>query len=571
MKNREWSVVPVGDSAVLVVCGNEIGDASFQAVTLALTRLRDHSAELPVTEWVPSYTTVLGRIDGRKWSATEVARQVSSTLQSELDDESKSDGQLNVQGEQRVVEIPVVYGGEYGPDLEHIAVSRGMTGNEFVRRHASAVYRVYLIGFVPGFPYLGGLPPELETPRRREPRARVPAGSVGIGGKQTGIYPADTPGGWQLIGRTPLKLFDLGREEVSLLNTGDFVRFLPISEAEYLELSSEHQARHTTSAICSRRPERPDAGLTVVKPGIHTTVQDLGRTGRAAQGVSRAGAMDAFAATAANLIVGNQASDALFESTFTGPELAFHEETTICVTGAPCNPSLNGNPVPMWTAVPVPKGSRLACGGITSGCRVYIAVAGGLVVDRILGSFSTDVGQGFGGYGGRALKAGDWMRIGPARFSPNRLKGRGLPMRFRPEYPTEATVGFIPSQTPSRVSHQVLNQLVAETWTVSPQSNRMGIRFIGPALAPGASQSVISEPVVPGTIQCPPGGTPIVLMAEAQTVGGYPTAGVVCTADLSTLAQAPPASRIRFIPIDEAAARQKLAWQNDLLRWLAWV
>jgi KipI family sensor histidine kinase inhibitor len=567
MKNSQWYVVPVGDSAVLIVCGNEIGDAAFYAVTRVLARLNRSAVLLPVREWVPSYTTVLGHLDGHKWSATEVAKRVASVL----GDEDAGDAESRLSAEHRLVEIPVVYGGEYGPDLETIALSRGMTAREFAARHASVTYRVHLIGFVPGFPYMGGLPPELETPRRSEPRVRVPAGSVGIGGKQTGIYPAETPGGWQIIGRTPLRLFDLGRAEISLLKAGDCVHFVPISEAEYLELSSEHKSPQTTPTGFPRRPEHPDAGLTVVKPGLLTTVQDLGRTGVAAYGVSRAGVMDVFAATAANLLVGNQERDALFECTLTGLELVFHEETTICVTGAPCNPRVDGYAIPMWTAVPMPKGSRLVCGAMTSGCRVYIAVAGGLEVEKVLGSYSTDVGQGFGGYCGRALKAGDWIGIGPARFSAERLKGRGLPVRFRPVYPPEATVGFIPSQTPSRVSTEVLEQLVDETWTVSPQSNRMGIRLSGPSLAMNASRNVISEPVVPGTIQCPPGGSPIVLMSEAQTVGGYPTAGVVCTADISRLAQAAPGSRIRFTPIDETAARQKLAWQHDILRWLAWV
>lgn len=129
--------------------------------------------------------------------------------------------------EYREITIPVVYGGEHGPDLAQVAEHCGLSQAQVVEQHASAAYLVWFMGFQPGFPYLGGLPAALHTPRRPEPRVRVPAGSVGIGGEQTGIYPQDTPGGWQLIGRTALTLFDADRAEPALLRAGDVVRFVP--------------------------------------------------------------------------------------------------------------------------------------------------------------------------------------------------------------------------------------------------------------------------------------------------------------------------------------------------------
>ncbi|MGJ3220719.1 5-oxoprolinase subunit PxpB [Geobacillus thermoleovorans] len=140
----------------------------------------------------------------------------------------------------RTVVIPVCYGGEFGPDLPDVARFHGMTEDEVIALHSAGRYRVYMIGFSPGFAYLGGLSPRLATPRRSVPRTKVPAGSVGIAGGQTGVYPLATPGGWQLIGRTPLKLFDPHREKPSLLAAGDIVAFQPIGADEFARWSEEH-------------------------------------------------------------------------------------------------------------------------------------------------------------------------------------------------------------------------------------------------------------------------------------------------------------------------------------------
>jgi inhibitor of KinA len=141
-------------------------------------------------------------------------------------------------GAPRTVEVPVCYGGELGPDLDDVARAHDLTPDEVVQLHAGGDYLVYMIGFMPGFAYLGGLPERIATPRRKTPRTAVPAGTVGIGGRQTGVYPLVSPGGWNLIGRTPIKIFDIAREEPTLLATGDRVRFRPISRAEFDEASA---------------------------------------------------------------------------------------------------------------------------------------------------------------------------------------------------------------------------------------------------------------------------------------------------------------------------------------------
>lgn len=139
----------------------------------------------------------------------------------------------------RLVEIPVCYGGEFGPDLEYVAAFNGLTTEEVIHIHSSGDYLVYMIGFAPGFPYIGGMSEKIATPRRETPRLKIPSGSVGIAGKQTGVYPIETPGGWQLIGRTPLKLFRPDEEPPSLLMAGDKIKFVPISYNDYKEMEED--------------------------------------------------------------------------------------------------------------------------------------------------------------------------------------------------------------------------------------------------------------------------------------------------------------------------------------------
>lgn len=139
----------------------------------------------------------------------------------------------------RIVELPVCYGGEFGPDLTHVAESHNLSEQEVIQLHSQPDYFVYMLGFSPGFPFLGGLPEVLHTPRLESPRKKVPAGSVGIANGQTGVYPVDSPGGWQLIGKTPLKLFDSARAEPFLLNAGDILKFKPVNEREYLDITQQ--------------------------------------------------------------------------------------------------------------------------------------------------------------------------------------------------------------------------------------------------------------------------------------------------------------------------------------------
>lgn len=210
-------VVPVGDSALEVRFGEKINLAVNQQVHAFDKHIREDKLE-GVIETLPSYCSVLVIYDSLLLGYSDILEWVQWKLEGE---------QREYVIEPRQVEVPVVYGGESGPDLEFVAEYHSMSPDEVIRRHSCVEYVVYMMGFTPGFPYLGGLDTSIATPRLPEPRVSVPAGSVGIAGNQAGIYPIESPGGWRIIGRTHLCLFDEGRDPHFLFNPGDMVRFTP--------------------------------------------------------------------------------------------------------------------------------------------------------------------------------------------------------------------------------------------------------------------------------------------------------------------------------------------------------
>jgi inhibitor of KinA len=221
---------PLGDSAVVATLGSAI-DAETLASVLAWSEAIAGARARGITDVVAAYTTVTVFYDPAQFEAQagDAYARVCQFLQS-CAPRVGSPGQGPAA---RLVEIPVCYGGELGPDLGTVAGRAGLGAADAAALHAGGDYRVYAVGFTPGFPYLGGLPRALHTPRRDTPRPRVPAGSVAIGGAQTGVYPLASPGGWQIIGRTPLSLFRPAHDPAALLRPGDSVRFRPISLAEF--------------------------------------------------------------------------------------------------------------------------------------------------------------------------------------------------------------------------------------------------------------------------------------------------------------------------------------------------
>lgn len=436
-------------------------------------------------------------------------------------------------GQSLAHEIPVAYD---GPDLGEVCSLKGLTRDAFVARHTEPEYLVEAIGFLPGFGYLAGLPSALATPRRTTPRRLVPAGSVGIGGGQTGAYPCGSPGGWNLVGRTAARLFDASRPRPALFQAGDRVRFV----AADLPVAAEAMAAPLPTVAHGA------AAITVIQPGLFTTIQDLGRPGHRAAGVPLSGAADRVSLRLANLLVGNSEDAAAIECTLLGPALRFEREALVALVGA----TFPGFPADVVTRVAA--GTEVTFGHATAGCRGYLAVAGGIGVPAVLGSRSTLVVAGFGGFAGRPLRAGDRLAVGTTL----RVAG-GLQPRQRLDLPQGKlnTLRIIPGEQADAFGGGAWGR----TFRTSSRSDRMGLRLEGePLSGAGAFAGMASVAVFPGTVQVPPDGQPIVLLADAQTIGGYPVLGQVIAADLPRAAQLRPGGEVRFEPVTLAEARAAL-------------
>lgn len=224
--------LPCGDQAVTVEWGSTI-DEHINRQVHAFARKVEALSHPAITEVVPTYRSATVHYRPEVFSYEELNQLLAPLAQG-----SAEEGE-----ELPVVEIPVCYGGEYGPDLEEVAQHCSLTPEEVIARHTAPTYRIYMLGFTPGFPYLGGMDPSIAAPRRKEPRIHIPAGSVGIAGEQTGVYPIVSPGGWQLIGRTPLRLFDPQREQPILLSAGAGIRFVPIDEETFRKMEEKEGER----------------------------------------------------------------------------------------------------------------------------------------------------------------------------------------------------------------------------------------------------------------------------------------------------------------------------------------
>ena len=607
-------IYPLGDSALLAEVGTTADEATLARV-LAVARALA-AAMLPgVTDIVPSFTTVAVHYEPGKippGSGAPVAR-VAEWLRV-----TAAGAKADAKTAGREVEVPVCYGGEHGPDLPEVARRAGLTEAAAVALHSGARYQVAAVGFSPGFPYLLGLPPKLRMPRRATPRVRVPVGSVAIGGAQTGVYPFATPGGWQLIGCTPLRFFRPEAKLPALLFPGDRVRFKAITPEQFAQ-----EAAHDTPHPFDHHPDKSSApaGMTaraagklaglpglknllprptknimrkvatagaetenisaeatlrgatgpveIVRSGGLTTVQDLGRAGWQRVGVTPGGAMDRLAARVANILLGNAEDAPVLESALTGPELLFHADTWIAVTGA------TARGVPGWRPLRIAAGERLSLAELDHGSHLYVAVAGGFNVPRVLDGAGTLLSAGLGGYWGRALRAGDRLAaraVEPAAPFDQLRVGQanwGAAREFWTAGGSEITVRFVRGRRWPAFDEAARAAFKSATWRVRPQSDRMGLRLLGPPLTATLPGEMVSEGVAFGTVQVPPSGQPIVLMADRQTLGGYPVIAHVIAADLPRLAQVRPGDTVRFaeIPIAEAqAAAAEMEKSLELLR-----
>lgn len=463
------SLSPLGDAAVRIDCGAANDPATSTLVAQVAAKLSLDWC-IGVTDVVPAYGVVAVIYDPIELFAAGIEsplRYVCDWITARTANVEKVS-----EADIRDVEIPVVYGGEFGPDIELVAKHSQLSVEEVIRRHLESTYHVRAIGFTPGFPYLNGLQKELATPRRSTPRTAIPAGSVGIGGSQTGVYPLASPGGWNLIGRTPLKLFSPMSSPAALLRVGDTVRFRQIDQAEFEALNEKlEQESKRDAASSSSEPQ-----FEVLHPGLQTTIQDLGRPGHQAEGVSPGGAMDALAARVANLIVGNDEGAPLLEAVQVGPKLRVLCDVTIAITGAAVDGIPGGRPIQCK------KGHVINCSKIEGAGRCYVAAAGGFAADFIFDGCGTDLNAGFGGINGRALAVGDQLCSAELSQSSVAVGEKAhwfvSPPSLVPAE-SEGRLRIVRGPQADWFSDAAWSKLFNETFTVSPQSNRMGIRLQG--------------------------------------------------------------------------------------------
>jgi antagonist of KipI len=297
--------------------------------------------------------------------------------------------------------------------------------------------------------------------------------------------------------------------------------------------------------------------VRIARAGLLTTVQDRGRLGHQHEGVPEGGAMDTHAMRLANLLVGNDDGAAVLEATLTGPTLVFELDTVFAIGGADFGARLDDEPVPLWRSRRARAGATLELGAARTGCRAYVAMAGGIDVPTVLGSRSTYLPAAFGGFHGRTLQAGDVIPLGAGR-EQSALGASGSRAVARASIPRYGrTLRVIPGEHLTRLTAKARETIFGSELTVSPQSDRMGYRLQGVMLEAPGLPDVLSAAVTMGTIQLPRDGAPIMLMADRQTTGGYPRLGQVATVDLGAAAQLRPRDTVRFeeISLDDAQRR----------------
>lgn len=520
-----------------------------------------------IREIVPTYCAVSVYFDEKNCKASLLKKIALEVIEKIDGEEEKSTGS------ERIITIPVCYETEeFAPDLRKVAEHANLSTKEVIRIHSSTDYLIYMMGFLPGFPYLGGMEKCLETPRLETPRTKIPAGSVAIGGAQTGLYPVESPGGWNIIGRTPLKLFDLNRNLHFLYNSGDKIRFEPISRKEFedFDVYAENDwlwkngfeaeaVQHSHSVVAGRKKPHEkniphyecDGGIKILVAGLLTTIQDAGTTGFQKYGISQSGAMDEISFVLANAICGNQENAACLETTLSGPSIRFVTDCDFAITGAVfSNASLNGKPVEMNKKIHANAGEVLNCGFASKGLRSYIAFAGGILVPEVFGSRSTNLKSKIGGYKGRKLETNDELAIG---FRKSRsFSGAVSSTVTIPASSGSASGGSeilvldcIKSSQFDFFSEESVKIFTSSVYTITPESDRMGIRFQGQNIMCGKTD-IISDAIPFGAVQITSAGLPVVMAADRQTTGGYAKIACVKKESMCALAQAAPGTKVQF-------------------------
>jgi KipI family sensor histidine kinase inhibitor len=512
-------ILPARDDAVLV----ELADLDE---TLALVASLDAEPIAGVVDLVPGARTLLVMFRPSAVSAAELAAELRSRP---LDRVGSVDAPLR--------RVPVRYDGE---DLAEVAGLLGMTPDEVVRRHTAAEYTVAFVGFAPGFAYLTGGDPLFDVPRRSSPRTRIPAGSVALAGTYSGVYPRESPGGWQLIGTTELPMWDLGRERPAYLEPGDRVRF-DLADASRPSVIVADQTPDAAAPVAHDGP-----ALEVLAAGLQTVFQDLGRVGFTSMGVSRSGALDAPSLRAANRLVGNDPAEAALEVVVGGLQVRAHGPQVVAVCGAPAPLTVlrsNGtsHEGAFHTAIALDDGDELQLGFAPEGVRSYLAVRGGFAEPPVLGSLATDA---LSGVGPQVIASGRVLGVRPAGSAAVALED--APTARLPRPGEETVLDIVLGPRTDWLTADAVRALTSQAWDVTPQSNRIGVRLSGQPIQRQRTDELPSEGCVAGALQIPPNGQPVLFLADHPLTGGYPVIGAIASDQLALAGQLPVGALVRF-------------------------
>ena len=530
--------LPVTHNALLV----ELADLDQTLALLAsLQRHPPHGVE----ELVPAARTIL--VEYRA-SATR-----AETLVQDIAARSLTQG---AERSDTLIEIPVHYNGE---DLAEVAQILGITADEVVQRHTGSEYTVAFTGFAPGFAYLSGGHPSLNVPRRSTPRTRLPAGSVGLAGTFSGVYPQASPGGWQIIGTTPVAMWDITRAQPALLQPGYRVRFVDIATKNIAASAySESAGGQKDPKPSGRTQHHLAAGHTALQvraTGLLTVFQDMGRHGQARQGVSASGAMDQAALKAANRLVGNASNAAALETVGGGLQLRSVGDNVVAVTGADAVLTLTTADgqrwsVPRYEPVALADGDMLAVGQPTAGARCYVAVRGGFAEAPVMGSCATDT---LAHVGPAPVAVGDWLAVQPAPAT-SVVAAPELPPADLPTLEQEVVLDVVMGPRTDWFTPEAIARFASQRWQVTPQSNRVGLRLAGEVpLDRAITGELPSEGAALGALQVPPSGQPVLFLADHPLTGGYPVIGCVAPYHLDRAGQIPVGAWLRFNPIQPFA------------------
>jgi KipI family sensor histidine kinase inhibitor len=567
-KKQNVQIVLAGDSALVLKFGESINVKTNRHIRLFVERLELENKKgifFGLLEWVPTFCSVSIYYDPIQISRKKLSSKLYQIEASILSTDNEG---LTDQEAKTVHTVPVCYEKEFAPDMQAVCNHSRLTEAQVISQHSSKDYLVYMLGFLPGFVYLGGMDKQLETPRLKSPRLKIEAGSVGIAGNQTGVYPLESPGGWQLIGRTPIKPYDPLREPPVLFKAGDYIRFKPITAQEFEHIATETNKKQTSEqSVLSK-----NVAFSIISAGALTTVQDAGRFGFQKDGFTPSGVMDLLSYQLANAIAGNTTNTAVLETTMLGPKIRFLQDTYFAITGADQEPLLNGQKIPLYTQVFAQAGNELSLRLSRTGLRSYIAFLGGVDVPVILGSRSTSMRYTLGGFKGRALKSGDAFSLCSltqfchTRPVPVPEALLTVPQKLLKEKTdTPVIIRVIAGPQDSFFTADVIKKFTKNEYVVSGESDRMGLRLTGPKLISPNGTDIISDGITYGSVQISSSGQPIIMAADHQTCGGYAKIATVISADLSMIGQLTPGSHIRFKFVSYAKAIKVLKKQKKLL------